>query len=339
MKIGIECFAGCNTSLGFFSGFESLFTDTVKTFFIKGAPGTGKSSLMKRIAERQKALGHTVSLFHCSSDPDSLDGVIDETIRASIFDATSPHTYDPPYPGATGTILSLGDSLNEGALYADRSEIENLNRQIKAEFAASAHFLSAVSGIQSAYASAPDPVQAEKFALSLLPDALPGKKLGRERTYFLSAVTYKGETRFPLPFSKEMTVRVASASRNMKSEALFRLKNRARLSGKETVLFLSPVNPGLAEHLYLPDDGIFVTGDESIPADRTYELAARARKAPAETAQAVSALMKSAQSALQSAKSLHDLLEERYIPRMDFSHLVECESRVTEAFDKIEAEL
>ena len=45
----------------------------------------------------------------CSSDPDSLDGVIFPQIRACIADGTSPHVIEPRFPGAVEELVNLGD--------------------------------------------------------------------------------------------------------------------------------------------------------------------------------------------------------------------------------------
>ena len=58
---------------------------------IIGASGCGKSTLLRRIAAHLEEQGETVELIHCSSDPDSLDGVICGARKFSVVDATPPH--------------------------------------------------------------------------------------------------------------------------------------------------------------------------------------------------------------------------------------------------------
>lgn len=47
-----------------------------RRFLIKGSAGCGKSTAMKRIAARFSKNDSLTERIHCSSDPDSLDGVI-----------------------------------------------------------------------------------------------------------------------------------------------------------------------------------------------------------------------------------------------------------------------
>lgn len=115
-------YAACNGKDGFVSMFDDLFfCDTMKRrYIIKGGPGCGKSTLMKRIANRAEKLGYDTEVYFCSSDITSLDGVIINDIGVCIFDATAPHSYDCKAPGCTDTLVNLGtfwddDKLNENA--------------------------------------------------------------------------------------------------------------------------------------------------------------------------------------------------------------------------------
>lgn len=93
MSKPLEFFLGANTPQGFVSRFDQLADplDGWREFVIKGGPGTGKSSMMKRIAAEAGARCEHVELIHCSSDVDSLDGVILHDIKTSIADGTAPH--------------------------------------------------------------------------------------------------------------------------------------------------------------------------------------------------------------------------------------------------------
>lgn len=91
----LHFFLGTNTPQGFVSRFDQLADplDGWREFVIKGGPGTGKSTLMKRIAAEAGTRCKRVELIHCSSDVDSLDGVILHDIKTSIADGTSPHAW------------------------------------------------------------------------------------------------------------------------------------------------------------------------------------------------------------------------------------------------------
>ncbi len=107
---------GGNTPSGFFTPLgEFVNSKEYHTFILKGGPGTGKSTLMKKIAGKFES-SEKVSVFYCSSDPDSLDAVVLHTSGVVIVDGTAPHVFDPLYPGLFQTIINLGRSWNEESL-------------------------------------------------------------------------------------------------------------------------------------------------------------------------------------------------------------------------------
>ena len=71
-------FLGANSPCGFFSRFDNLYEPENGYFcyILKGGPGSGKSSLMKKVASETINKGLEVELIYCPSDPNSLDAVI-----------------------------------------------------------------------------------------------------------------------------------------------------------------------------------------------------------------------------------------------------------------------
>lgn len=335
MKTGIECFAGANTSAGFYSGFDGIFSASRKTFFIKGAPGTGKSGLMKRIMQRQKSLGHAVSAFHCSSDPDSLDGIVDETIMGAIMDATAPHTYDPPFPGATGIILSMGDFLDEGALYKEADQIQKINSDMKKAFHAACRYLKSAEEIERANEAEEDMRLAGEVSEEILA-FLPKKSgFGAKRTFFLDAYTHKGRVSYLSTFHSGSIISIPSPFPSHVDMLLRLTAHKAQSLGQDVILFPSPVCPSKLSHLYLPDHCLLITSEETDTAQKTYESYVRSPACRPGDKDLYNALTEKASAAMGEAKRLHDELESVYTPRMDFSRLIECETRVIQAFDAL----
>ena len=89
---GVRFFLGSNSPQGFVSRFDQLSDPTLgwRTFIIKGGPGTGKSTLMKKAASAMQDICPNLEYIHCSSDVDSLDAVIFPQLRVSIADGTAP---------------------------------------------------------------------------------------------------------------------------------------------------------------------------------------------------------------------------------------------------------
>jgi len=89
-------FAGGNTSKGFFSLFSYIINwdEARRVFILKGGPGVGKSTFMKKTAVKMLEHGYDTEYFHCSSDNESLDAVAFPDIGVALIDGTAPHAVD-----------------------------------------------------------------------------------------------------------------------------------------------------------------------------------------------------------------------------------------------------
>ena len=117
-------FLGANSAEGFYSLYDQLLdAELYDLLILKGGPGCGKSTFMRRAAAAMEARGQQAVYIHCSGDPDSLDGVIFPELGTALVDGTSPH----------GTV-SLGHCisyLNNGVT-AQKNCLYNC-RQLKME--------------------------------------------------------------------------------------------------------------------------------------------------------------------------------------------------------------
>lgn len=86
-------FPGGNTAVGFFSYYDYILPqeDAERIFVIKGGPGVGKSTFMKKAGRVFVKKGYDVEYMHCSSDPESLDGIVIPDLKAAMLDGTAPH--------------------------------------------------------------------------------------------------------------------------------------------------------------------------------------------------------------------------------------------------------
>jgi hypothetical protein len=84
-------FASANSSQGFVSYFEYVLKGAEKVYVIKGGPGCGKSTFMKKIGEDLLNAGYDVEFVWCSSDKDSLDGIVVPEMKFAMVDGTAPH--------------------------------------------------------------------------------------------------------------------------------------------------------------------------------------------------------------------------------------------------------
>ncbi|MBJ6361811.1 hypothetical protein ACFOQM_10990 [Paenibacillus sp. GCM10012307] len=98
-------------------------TDEQRTrVFVKGRPGSGKSTLFKKLAAAAAGRGIDVEVYHCGFDPNSLDMLIFPELSLAIFDSTAPHEHFPVREG--DSILDVyGLAIPEGT---DEKHLEAL---------------------------------------------------------------------------------------------------------------------------------------------------------------------------------------------------------------------
>lgn len=121
-----EYFLGGNTS----NGYRTAFFEEQKGkygYYLKGGPGTGKSTILKTIAAEFRE--ESVSIYHCSSDPSSLDAVVLEERGVFIVDATAPHEQNIALPYITGEHIDLAACLNSKLLQANYESVLGLHTE------------------------------------------------------------------------------------------------------------------------------------------------------------------------------------------------------------------
>lgn len=96
MALERHIYPGNNTTEGFYSYYNYILgqREANRIICIKGGPGVGKSTFMRKIGETYLEKGEDVDFMHCSSDNNSLDGVVLKNRRIALIDATSPHVVD-----------------------------------------------------------------------------------------------------------------------------------------------------------------------------------------------------------------------------------------------------
>lgn len=93
-----ERFFGASTPSGAIDFIESLTKNISKRYLLKGRPGTGKSTLLKKVAAASSARGLDTEVYSCAFDSNSLDMIIWPELSKCLFDSTAPHLYEPSRP-------------------------------------------------------------------------------------------------------------------------------------------------------------------------------------------------------------------------------------------------
>ncbi len=117
-----EFFLGGASPDGFRTDFGRLIYDGKNfTYIIKGTAGSGKSTLMKKLAAAFPE--DSKEIYSCSADPDSLDAVYFTDRNIIIVDGTAPHVFEPKYPFARQMLVDMGLYLAQNSLYEKREDI------------------------------------------------------------------------------------------------------------------------------------------------------------------------------------------------------------------------
>lgn len=344
-----QFFLGANTPLGFYSLFDQLEDPTQPwhSFLIKGGPGCGKSSFLRRAAAELGPSDSHMELIPCSSDPDSLDAVLLPQRHLSLMDATAPHAREADLPGLRHSILAFGDYLQPKKLLPKAKEIEELHALSPRLYGLALSYLRAAAAfLENSRAIASWAVDEEKVlgyakrfaAKHFRPQEGPGV----EQRRFLSAICCKGlvtleETPAQLCRKLYLIEDDCGAVAPLLLEAL---RRHALAAGHRVIVCPCPMDPqGKAEHLLIPSAGVgFLSANHFHPMEEAAAKAAACRRIHARRFQdqewlrekrgrfahnrrAATQLLEQAVELLQQLKEVHDRLESAYSAAMDFPRL------------------
>ncbi|MDF2908363.1 MAG: hypothetical protein K0R34_3684 [Herbinix sp.] len=123
-------FFGGSTPYGPMDFVDDISAELATRYFIKGRPGSGKSTMLKKILEAAKSQGLDTEVYHCGFDPDSLDMLLFPELSLCIFDSTSPHEYYPNREGDT-VIDMYAELITEGTDELYTEEIADILTRYK----------------------------------------------------------------------------------------------------------------------------------------------------------------------------------------------------------------
>jgi len=92
-------FFGASTPDGTVNYIDGLTAELKNRYFIKGRPGTGKSTFLKKLASCAERNGYDTEVYYCSFDKKSLDMVVVRDLSFAVFDSTAPHEVFPTRNG------------------------------------------------------------------------------------------------------------------------------------------------------------------------------------------------------------------------------------------------
>lgn len=329
----MEYFAGANTVDGFVSLFDECLSTIERLFILKGSSGCGKSTFMRRVAEKAKSAGIDYDLIYCSGDPDSLDGVVLPSLSVAVIDGTSPHVLDVKYPCVRETIINLGEFWDENALLPHRNEIISLTDSKSESYKNAYRALAALGEImelrRSAVLPAVDRAGLDEAAFKLADKISAGK--GNHTSLFSSAFTQNGIK--TLPTFREVDT-VYHVKGKLKDELMRSLEQIFLERGTNMISSRSPIDRTIPDAFFFPNRNILISSGETAPCikanrERTF-LTTRFQNSAALSGKRIllngleklfSELCLEAQKELATARKLHEQIESIYIPAMNFKRM------------------
>lgn len=341
-------FPGGNTSQGFHSFYNYIISqeEAVHIMVIKGGPGVGKSTFMKKVGNEMLERGYDIELMHCSSDNNSLDGLVIPEAHIALIDGTSPHIVDPKNPGAVDEIINLGDFWDEDGIRVHRESILKANKQTGQNFARAYRYLNAAASVYGDIAAITGAAVDNKrvsavgarLSYELFGTRYTKNREGRERCLFASAITPNGLKNFlDSILTAGEVYELTGAPGTGTERVLQKVRDTAIEKGYNVESYYCALLPNKLEHLVIPDLDVSLTTSNEYHASTVekierIDLNTYVEKSEVENyieelsegKELLDKLLNVAVSSIGKAKTIHDRLETYYIPNMDFEAVQRC---------------
>lgn len=360
-----KVFPGGNTAYGFYSFYDHIApADANRIFVIKGGPGVGKSTFMRRIGETLRNLGFDIELHCCSSDNDSIDGLYIPALDVALIDGTAPHVVDPKNPGAVDEIIHLGDFWDRAGMRANRGEILAANREVGRLFRRAYSYLAAarifLGEVESYYQDTGglDRGGLNRVAGSLIHDifgrAMVQARTPKDRHLFATAITPDGPVNYLDTIVGHLDRRyiIRGDDGTEKTTLISRVFDAAVMRGYDVEVYHCALDPKKVDHVVIPALGVAVLNDVE-----PHFLKARDNDKIIDTMQYVDTGVQEAYIGertraremyreafnqavwfINRAKKVHDEMEKYYVPNMDFAQIEakrqEVEARILDLAGK-----
>ena len=333
MNIIRHYFPGGNTPLGFVSFYGNILnSDTPgKLAVIKGGPGTGKSSLMKKIGEYFKSENEYVHYLHCSSDCESLDGVYLPKYNAAVIDGTAPHIVDARYPGAYDKVFDVGTLISDN-ITENKEEIYSLNCDISKRFSKCYENLRVASSVYdimknvSLESSLKNEI--DNFCYNISKRVIHERDSGKIRKMFLSGITPQGLVNYvDNIMGDKYIIKLECDVGDGAGEILKKLISYCKNQNTDMDIYYCPLKPYEPEHIVFKNTHIALTVSNKFhnisQADEVVYFKDFVKNDYDNSDNKViyEDYIQKALCDVKEAKKLHDKLETYYISNVDFSKM------------------
>lgn len=344
-------FSGANSCYGFYSLYDYMAPPQVKSkVILKGGPGTGKSTFMKKIGADLSARQIDTEYHWCSSDNNSLDGIVGGQGQICLLDGTAPHVVDPRLPGSVEHIINLGEYWDKAMLKEQKDSIAKLTDSVSLCFKRAYNRLAESRLVLSEWESynqeAVDNRAINRNILALAGEFLADRTTAATapRHLFAGAISPAGiVSHADSLLETDFTVLGIKGSPGSGGKKLLQyVASQIEVFGIYAEILHCPYDPGQIDMILLPENKAALVDFSSLIID--YEAAWPTRKFKRfldfdqlfdqsildRKAKAIFACrerfadnLRAAIAQIKLAKDYHDELESYYVPAMDFVRIEE----------------
>ena len=315
--------ASANTCHGFINHFNYINpNENGMTYILKGGPGTGKSSFMKKVGEYFSKKGFTIEYFFCSSDSDSLDGVRIVEKNVAIVDGTAPHVTEATIPGVKEKIVNLGSFIN-GKIKKHKDTIEDLLAKKSACFSVAYAYLKTLGELLKIEKMLRDSSQKSKSAFditSILP-ILKNSNKGSQRKLFLSYYLVEKISSLQEKNNFKHIINLDSTNYFEGCDKLKEISSMLEKSHIEFTSFMSVLDPDDIESIYIPSLSTLVINNKAKQKFLNEKL--------------INALIKKSAYYISKAKQYHKKVEKFYVENMDFKGIDSIREEIIKEIEQL----
>ncbi|SJZ44589.1 PRK06851 family protein [Garciella nitratireducens] len=352
-----KVFPGGNTTKGFYSYYDYIIKeDANRIFILKGGPGVGKSSFMKKIENEMMKRRYFIEEHYCSSSNGSLDAIVIPDLQVALIDGTAPHIIDPKNPGAVDEIINLGEYWNLENMKLNKEEIVLVNKEVGRWFARAYKYLKALDAILQdisiIYQEGMNVLNynrlEEKLMYELFQDKVFQNKVARDRHLFGSSITPDGVVDYLETIIQPMeTIYYIKGNWGTGwSKLLDKVAKKAMVLGYDVEIYHTPFAPEKIADIVIPELNIAFTTNNKFSDQYTYkiDLDKLVNKDFLKDYQEelefnkkmYQQLLNRSIYCINKAKLTHDKLESFYVTNMDFDKINEKRMEIIKRILKYE---